>query len=100
MSEGLCDLFVGEEIQEGGLLKLGSKALAQGAVENGFACCVGEFGEDNGVFVGEFGGAGGAQVETGGTGDDSDCYDDSEEARTVGCGAIALVRHVRGDGRT
>ena len=66
------------------MLKLGGKALAQGAVENGFAGGVGELGEDDGVFVGEFGGMGGAEVEVGGACcDEDDCGDESEEAGGV-----------------
>ena len=58
--------------------------MAKGAVEDGVAGGVGEIGEDDGVFVGEFGGVGGAEVEVGGAGgDDDDCGDENEHARTA-----------------
>ena len=64
--------MIGEEIEERGLFELGGEALAESAVEDGVAGGVGEVGEDDRVFVGEFGGVGGAEIEVGGAGGDED----------------------------
>ena len=60
--QGLLHLFVGEEAQERGLLQGNGQRAFQRLVENGIAGGVGEVGENDGVFVGELGGAMGAPV--------------------------------------
>ena len=58
--------------------------MAKCAVEDGVAGGVGEVGEDDGVFVGEFGGVGGVEIEVGGAGgDEDDCSDKNEDARSA-----------------
>jgi hypothetical protein len=79
--QGLCDFLIGEEIEEGGLFKLGGEALTKCAVEDGVTGSVGEVGEDDGVFVGEFGGVGRVEVEVcGARGDEDDGGDENEDA--------------------
>jgi hypothetical protein len=49
----LLDALFGDEAQEGGLLKLRGKSLAEGVVKNGIASLVDEVGDNDGVHLGQ-----------------------------------------------
>jgi hypothetical protein len=61
--EGFADLLVRIDRQKGRLLELDSKGLLQCSIKNRVAGGVDEVGEDDGVFVGKFGGVCGAPVK-------------------------------------
>ena len=49
----MLDALLGDQAQEGRLLELGGKSLAEGVVKNGIAGFVGEVGENDGVRLGQ-----------------------------------------------
>ena len=57
--ERLSDALVGDEIQKWRLLQLSREALTESAIKDGFTGGVGKVSEDDGIFVGEFGGSAG-----------------------------------------